>query len=75
MCIKKWNGFFKPRKKQDQEPSQEQPRREATLFPALFHSLSEGVVVFEQSGAIWKKNASADALLLSETNIHSFRIL
>lgn len=75
MCIKKWASFFKRSKQQDKEARQEQTQREATLFPALFHSLSEGVAVFEQTGAIWKKNRAADALLLAENNITSFQSL
>lgn len=75
MSIKKWTGLFKQKKQQDNAPIDKHTQREATLFPALFHSLSEGVVVFERTGAIWKKNKSADALLLSEENITSFQEL
>ena len=75
MDVKKWTGFFNQRKPQDKEHVNENMQRGTELFPALFHSLSEGVVVFESSGTIWKKNASANNLLLAENNITSFQDL
>lgn len=75
MKHRKWLRFFQKSKEQDNGKATENAQRETVLFPALFHSLSEGIIVFDRDGKLWTKNESVDSLLKFDTEYTTFQEL